>query len=236
MRRIFPLLFLLFTSCNSQSSTKSLEISPVTESQSTTLDLFPVLRNGTTAAEAAAAIGCMGDAMSAPVNLAQYDDNPSFESLFSLNGRPWLVKLEEAGVVSGRLTLNADANQDWMNRVVREYDMSSEAFSIAGFLDARWLPLSSIWRDSLSYGLERVNAGQKDIDAAYETLNIYGPEIESICKIAVLGVIQKAQTTNLPTSTYVYIQTSQYLPDWLPESFTVSSLEEFTAQFQIQEN
>ena len=107
---------------------------------------------------------------------------------------------------------------------------------MAGFLDSRWLPLSTNWRESLSYGLERVNVGQQEIDAASEALSVYGPEIESVCKIAIEGAIQMAVKSNLPFSSYVYIQSADYLIDWFPKFFTASSLGEFLAQFDIQEN
>ena len=235
---IFVALFLMTAavSCSTQSTSNSLDGSPTIDSQNLATGLFPVTRNSMTTAEATAAIGCMGNAMSVPVNLEQYNDNASFESLYYLPARPWLVKLEEAGVASGRLTYSPDANQEWIDLAVRDYDMPSEAFSVAGFLDSRWLPLSTNWRDSLSYGLERVNAGKKEIDAASEALSLYGPEIESLCRIAIEGAIQKAVSTNLPFSSYVYIQSADYLIDWFPKFFTVSSLGNFLAQFDIQEN
>jgi len=239
-KRVFyqSLVLLFVTSCNSEGSGNSTQPIPqVVQTTIATPDRYTIVRNDSTTAEAAAALGCIGDSLSAPVNLQQFDDsNPTFEDLYYVPGRPWLVKLEEAGVASGRLSWGPDADEAFIERQVRDYDMPSEAFTVAAFLDPRWSTLSTIWRESLSYGLERVNAGQKEIDAAYEVLTVYGAELESMCKMAIEGALQQALALNLPTSTYLYIQTANYLIDWHPESFTSESLDKFVKQWDIQES
>jgi len=204
------------------------------ETESTSSSLFPVVRNDVSIAEAAASFGCMGYNLTAPINLKQFDDDVlTFDKLFSPYARPWLVKIEEAGVASGRLVRPKGADEEFLQDQLREYDTPSQAFTTATFLDSRWSVLSSIWRESLSYGLSQFNSGLDHVDAAYESLRAYSAALTSACKQAVEGSIKSAINSGLPFSSYIYIQLAEYLIDWHPKWFTRASLTTFEGQFSI---
>jgi hypothetical protein len=199
-------------------------------------NLFSIVRNDISIAEAAASFGCVGYSRTAPVNLQQSDDTVlTFEKLFSLYGRPWLVKIEEAGVASGRLIRPEGADEEFIEDELRLYDTPSQAFTTATFLDSRWSVLSSIWRESLAYGLSQFNSGLDPVDAAYESLRAYEAALTSACKLAIEGSIRNAIGSGLPFSSYIYIQLAQYLSDWHPRWFTRASLQEFEIQFEIRD-
>lgn len=201
----------------------------VSEAPSTPILL---VKNDATSAEAAAALGCVGDVTGAPVNLQQLDDAP-FESLYLPMPRPWLVKIQDAGVTSGKLKWGPDANLDFIERSLRAYDMSAEAFTVAALLDSKWSVLSSLWRESLNYGLERFNAGADPLDAANEVFGVYESPITAACREAIEAAREQAGVVGVPLSGYLYSQTSDYLVNWWPDNFTESSVGDFMKQFEI---
>lgn len=197
---------------------------------------FEIVKNNVTRAAASAALGCIGDSMSVPINLTQFDDNPTFEDLFSNFARPWYVKIEQAGLASGQLFFASGENPDaYIKMFIRAYDMPMDAFSVAAILDSKWSVLSTLWQESLRYGLNQFEKTKNVTDAAYATLAAYESSWTSACRIAIEEAIENASEIGLPLSTYLYIQLTEYLLAWHPRHFSADGLEKFETYFKVVE-
>jgi hypothetical protein len=235
---------LLITGCNSESRTSQVGVEKTHASSTkddtplnttTTIAPFSIIRNNLTMAEAAASLGCMGPALPVPVNLSQYDDDPTFDDLFYGIARPWYVMIQDAGVASGKLVWGPDADLAFIKDQLGEYTIPAAAFTVASVLDPRWTVLSDIWRESLDFGVERFNSGRSVMDAAYDVVEVYGSSLKSACQQAIEGSIEKSQRDGLRYSEYIYLQLAQHLPTWYPTWFDQSSLSNFEKQFEFRD-